>query len=150
MKSAPVLPSLIQKIVDLDKERKFHLVLCGSAQQMMQGLILDSSAPLYGRADEILKIAPLEAGWITDALNCQPSQAVTEFSVWGGIPRYWELRAEEDSFEEAVMNVAAADEDPMDIQPFIDYMTPEELHQFLEDWDDLYAEYYDLMAAEGE
>ena len=32
---------------------KYNLVLCGSSQNMMYGLVLDSAAPLYGRADEI-------------------------------------------------------------------------------------------------
>lgn len=105
VKASSILPSLIQKIIDTIGERKFHLILCGSSQQMMQGLVLDSSAPLYGRADEIMKIAPLEAGWLSDMLECTPAQAVNEFSVWGGVPRYWELRAREKSFREAVINI---------------------------------------------
>jgi AAA+ ATPase superfamily predicted ATPase len=99
------LPGTIQNIIDNVLDRKYHLVLCGSSQQMMQGLVLDSTSPLYGRADEIMKITPLEAGWLTDALNCRPDQAVTEYSVWGGVPRYWELRAEESSFKKAVINI---------------------------------------------
>ncbi|HMM12696.1 MAG TPA: ATP-binding protein [Bacteroidales bacterium] len=105
VKGSPSLPSLIQKIIDTTTNRKFHLILCGSSQQMMQNLILDSSSPLYGRADEIMKITPLEAGWLSKALSCEPEQAIAEYSVWGGIPRYWELRAEEKTFKTAVTNV---------------------------------------------
>ena len=105
VKGSQSLPSIIQKIVDNTKERKYHFILCGSSQQMMQGLILDSSAPLYGRADEIMKITPLEAGWISQALECQPVQSVVEYSVWGGVPRYWELRAEEKTLEAAIKNI---------------------------------------------
>lgn len=105
VKSSPALTGTIQKIIDNDPDRKYNLILCGSSQQMMQGLILDATSPLYGRADEIMKITPLEAGWIGDALECYPDQAITEFSVWGGVPRYWELRAEERSFKEAVTNI---------------------------------------------
>jgi len=101
-KSSSSLPSVIQKVVDEMEQRKFHLVLCGSSQQMMQGMVLDSTAPLYGRSDEILKILPLEAGWIMDSLNCLPVQAVEEYATWGGVPRYWELRQEYDTYEEAV------------------------------------------------
>jgi hypothetical protein len=72
---------------------------------MMQGLILDSSSPLYGRADEILKINPLGAGWIGKVLDCKSDQSVIEYSVWGGVPRYWELRAEEKSFRAGVRNI---------------------------------------------
>ncbi|MBT3244883.1 MAG: ATP-binding protein [Bacteroidetes bacterium] len=104
VKKSPELPSLIQKIFDEPADRSYHLVLCGSSQQMMQGLVLDSSAPLYGRANQILKINPLHQGWIQEAIHCYPVEAVQEFSVWGGIPRYWELRAQEDSFESAIKN----------------------------------------------
>lgn len=102
VKSSPSLPSVIQKIVDEMERRKFHLILCGSSQQMMQGIVLDSAAPLYGRSNEILKVAPLEAGWIMDSLDCTPAQAVEEYATWGGVPRYWELRQEYDTYEEAV------------------------------------------------
>ncbi len=105
VKSSPQLPSLIQKIVDQKKERKYDLVLCGSSQQMMQGLVLDSSAPLYGRANEILNVLPLKAGLIQEALQCTSIQAIEEYAVWGGVPRYWELRWEEDSFELAMKNI---------------------------------------------
>ncbi len=105
VKSSPALPGTIQKIIDNVPKRKYHLILCGSSQQMMQGFILDATSPLYGRADEIMKITPLEAGWTGDALKCNMEKAVTEYSVWGGVPRYWELRAEERSFKEAVTNI---------------------------------------------
>lgn len=101
-KSSSPLPSLIQKVVDEVGQRRFHLILCGSSQQMMQGMVLDSTAPLYGRSNEILKIAPLEAGWLMDSLNCPPAQAVGEYATWGGVPRYWEIRQEYDTYEEAV------------------------------------------------
>ena len=101
-KSSSSLPSILQKMMDQLKQRKFHLVLCGSSQQMMQGMVLDSTAPLYGRSNEILKILPLEAGWIMDSLNCNPVQAVKEYATWGGVPRYWELRKEYHTYEEAV------------------------------------------------
>jgi AAA+ ATPase superfamily predicted ATPase len=105
VKGSTSLPSIIQKIVDNTTNRKYHLILCGSSQQMMQGLILDSSSPLYGRADEIMKITPLEAGWIGKAIGCKPEQSVAEYSVWGGVPRYWELRTEEKSLKNAIKNI---------------------------------------------
>lgn len=102
VKSSPSLPGIIQKMIDLKQNFNFHIILCGSSQQMMHGLVLDSSSPLYGRATEIMKIAPMEAGWIEDALRCDAVQCITEYSVWGGVPRYWELRNGYASFEEAV------------------------------------------------
>ncbi|MFV2073916.1 MAG: ATP-binding protein [Thermoanaerobaculales bacterium] len=100
---APELPSLLQKHIDRDSGLGLHLLVAGSSQRMMQGLVLDRSAPLYGRATEILKIAPLAAGWIEDALNiADPGEAIEAFAVWGGVPRYWELAADHAGLASAV------------------------------------------------
>lgn len=100
---APELPSVIQKHVDHGPRQRVHLLVAGSSQRMMQGLVLDRSAPLYGRATEILKIAPLAAGWIGEALSiADPADAVVAFAHWGGIPRYWELAGDHSGLAEAV------------------------------------------------
>jgi hypothetical protein len=65
--------------------------------------VLDRTAPLFGRAREILKIAPLGAGWIQHALHLDdPARAVEAYSVWGGIPRYWELAGDHPDLAMAV------------------------------------------------
>jgi AAA+ ATPase superfamily predicted ATPase len=90
--SAPELPSLLQKRVDSPGDRGIRVVITGSSQRMMQGLVLDGSAPLFGRAREILRVEPLLAGWIRQGLSLRSAVASTEaFAVWGGVPRYWEL-----------------------------------------------------------
>jgi len=91
----PALPSLLQKLVDRrPADRRPHLVLCGSSQRLMQGLVLDRSAPLFGRAREILRLGPLRAGFIAPALGLRDDvRAVEAFTLWGGVPRYWELAA---------------------------------------------------------
>ncbi len=92
---APEIPSLLQKRVDSPTAGGPHLVLAGSSQRMMQGLILDRNAPLYGRAIEILKVEPLACGWIRRALRLKDDrEAIEAYAVWGGIPRYWELAAD--------------------------------------------------------
>jgi AAA+ ATPase superfamily predicted ATPase len=91
----PALPSLLQKLVDREAPRQPHVILAGSSQRLMQGLVLDSSAPLFGRAREILKLPPLPAGWIKPALGLADDVAAVEaYAFWGGVPRYWELAAE--------------------------------------------------------
>lgn len=93
--ASPELPSVLQKLIDLHSRRRQHLIICGSSQRMMQGLVLDANAPLYGRAHEILEITPLPAGWIRRALELTSArQALEAWSIWGGIPRYWELAAD--------------------------------------------------------
>jgi hypothetical protein len=92
---APEVPSLLQKRVDSPRAGGPHLALAGSSQRMMQGLILDRNAPLYGRAAEVLKVEPLPCGWIRKAMGIKGDrEAIEAYAVWGGIPRYWELAAD--------------------------------------------------------
>jgi AAA+ ATPase superfamily predicted ATPase len=101
--SAPELPSLIQKRVDSEDGRGIRLVVTGSSQRLMHGLVLDGSAPLFGRAREILRVEPLPAGWIRRGLSLRSAVAATEaFAVWGGVPRHWELAAEQRSLSKAM------------------------------------------------
>ncbi|MCF7920532.1 MAG: ATP-binding protein [Candidatus Cloacimonetes bacterium] len=102
VRSSPELPSVLQKIIDLKQNSRFHLILCGSSQQMMQGLVLDKSSPLFGRAHRIMKLLPMDCGWLQKALEISPQQAIEEYSVWGGIPRNWELRKEYNSMRTAI------------------------------------------------
>ena len=95
------LPSVLQKLVD-EKQLKYNLVLCGSSQNMMYGLFLDSTAPLYGRADEIMRLAPIRLPYIQEALSLDAMNAIEEYSVWGGVPRYWELRENKSSLDDAL------------------------------------------------
>ena len=95
------LPSVLQKLVD-EKQLKYNLVLCGSSQNMMYGLFLDSTAPLYGRADEIMKLAPIRLPYIQEALSLNAMNAIEEYAVWGGVPRYWELRENRSSLDDAL------------------------------------------------
>jgi uncharacterized protein len=103
---APELPSLLQKHLDRESERGIHVLLSGSSQRMMQGLVLDRSAPLFGRASEILKISPLPAGWIEEALDLpSPESAVEAYAVWGGTPRYWELAGDHPDLQAAIRSL---------------------------------------------
>ena len=98
---APELPSVLQKLID-GRLLKYNLVLCGSSQHMMYGLFLDSTAPLYGRADEIMRLMPIRLPYMQEALHLDAVEAIEEYSVWGGVPRYWELRENNSSLDEAL------------------------------------------------
>jgi len=115
--SSPELPSILQKQVDLPGRKTRHLVLCGSSQRMMQGLLLDASAPLFGRARELLKLSPLEAGWIRDAFHCVASESVDLYAAWGGIPRYWELARDYSGRVEAVSELVLDPLGPLHREP---------------------------------
>ena len=91
--SSPELPSVVQHWIDHEAVPGGLVVaIAGSSQRMMHGLVLDASAPLYGRAVEMIEVKPLRmldftaATGITDPIAC-----VKAYAAWGGIPRYWEL-----------------------------------------------------------
>ena len=101
VEQSPELPSVLQKLVD-EKQLKYNLVLCGSSQNMMYGLFLDSTAPLYGRAEEIMRLTPIRLPYIQEALDLDAVSSVEEYAVWGGVPRYWELRENRNSLSDAL------------------------------------------------
>lgn len=103
VEQAPELPSILQKLLD-EKSLKYNIIICGSSQTMMYGLVLDATAPLYGRADEIMKLSPLRLPYIGEALNLNVTESIVEYSIWGGVPRYWELREGKPTLEEALWN----------------------------------------------
>src|SRR5208283_5020316 len=55
--SSPELPSVLQHWIDREAVHAGLVVaIAGSSQRMMHGLVLDSSAPLYGRAVEMIEV----------------------------------------------------------------------------------------------
>lgn len=101
VKHSPELPSIIQRLVD-SKSMKFNLVICGSSQRMMQNMILSQSEPLFGRAQAIIDVRPIPISYLQEALHTDAIATVEEYSVWGGVPRYWELREEYSDLKEAI------------------------------------------------
>jgi hypothetical protein len=91
--ACPPLASTLQAFVDHEgRDAGALLVLAGSIQHMMQGLVLDASTPLYGRAQAAFEVTPLTPGFIGEALGLPSAvDAVRAYAVWGGIPWYWEL-----------------------------------------------------------
>lgn len=83
--------SVLQNWIDGEKAKNGLLVaIAGSSQHMMQGLVIDSGSPLYGRCDERIRLPPLEVGFIREGLRLRdPLDAVRAYSIWGGVPRYW-------------------------------------------------------------
>ena len=86
------LPSVLQRWVDHDaKQVGLSCVIAGSSQRMMQGLVLDREAPLYGRAKELLELRPLLPSFLRGAFGGDAADQIDRYAAWGGIPRYWEL-----------------------------------------------------------
>ncbi|GAA1602765.1 ATP-binding protein [Kribbella sancticallisti] len=90
-KTAPELPSLIQREIDRFQleESSMRLLLCGSAMSVMGGL-LASTAPLRGRAQLELIVRPFDYRASAQFWNVQddPALAARLHAVLGGTPAY--------------------------------------------------------------
>ncbi len=102
VKTSPELPSVLQRHIDLNKDSKINYIIIGSSQQMMHSIALERTSPLYGRSDLILKVEPMEIEYLKEFLKCDSVKSVEEYSVFGGVPRYWELRKDYGTLEEAI------------------------------------------------
>lgn len=87
--SEPPLPSILQRFWDHDGSRsKLKLVLCGSAQAVMEEL-QGEEAPLFGRVDLRLQLKPFdyrEAALFTPRLTA--TERAIAYGVLGGMPVY--------------------------------------------------------------
>lgn len=127
VRSCPELPSVLQKFIDM-KQFPFHLILCGSSQHTMQDIVLNSSEPLYGRAQQIIKLKPLHIHFLSEAFDKEDAdKIVDEYAVWGGVPRYWELRKDEDSMMDTIMSQIANTEGMLYDEP--DRLLADDLQQ---------------------
>lgn len=89
VESCPGLPSILQRFWDQHGRRsKLRLLLCGSAQSMMEELQKER-APLFGRVDLRLHLRPFgyrEAALFVPQLPA--SERAICFAVLGGMPSY--------------------------------------------------------------
>lgn len=87
------LPSVLQRWIDHKLPQKALLILAGSSTRMMHDLVLNRSAPLYGRARKILSVRPMGYRAFCEACNLDRSalDSITKFSLVGGVPKYWEF-----------------------------------------------------------
>jgi uncharacterized protein len=92
VKTQASLPSLLQKFIDHKRPQNLRIFLLGSSQSMMHDLVLESHAPLYGRAGEILHIRPMSFAHFCESLKTQDPEEndFIRFSMVGGVPQYWQ------------------------------------------------------------
>lgn len=133
------LPSVIQRILDGGNMR-YNLLLCGSSQRMMQRIVLEGSEPLYGRASERMNLGPIHAQYWQHVFQFDARAVVEEYSVWGGVPRYWVLREHFKSLDEALVQLVLDEHGVLANEP-------EAL--FLDDAD-VVAPYASIMTAIGQ
>lgn len=92
MDVTPAIVGTFQKAWDqwLNQANVF-LALCGSQMGLMQRELLSYEAPLYGRASVQMRLEPLRFGATGQFFpGYDARERVTLYTIWGGIPAYWE------------------------------------------------------------
>lgn len=127
VRAAPELPSVLQHWIDHEaRAARLVVAVAGSSQRMMHGIVLDASAPLFGRAREIFRVEPLGVEWVPLAFGVRDPRRIVEcFAAWGGIPRYWELAVDAGETRDALDRLMLDPSGPLHREP--DRLLVEEL-----------------------
>jgi hypothetical protein len=101
VKVNPAFPSILQNAWDeILKDGNVMLILSGSLIGMMQKYALSYDSPLYGRRTSQLRLAPLSFTEVYETQNLPFEDAVEQYSVTGGVPKYLEFFNSEHSLTE--------------------------------------------------
>lgn len=102
-------PSILQNAWDeFLKDSNVMLILSGSLIGMMQKHALSYDSPLYGRGTAQMRLTPLSFTSIYETQNLPFEQAVEQFALTGGVPKYLEFfedgRPLEEQLKDAVFS----------------------------------------------
>ena len=92
VKKFPHFISLLQQLLDEFKGRK--VAVTGSLISVMKRLVEDYKSPVFGRFDFIIKLRELDFKTVLEImsdLGYDRQEALKYYSVFGGIPKYYEL-----------------------------------------------------------
>lgn len=92
VKTNSAFPSILQNAWDeILKGGNVMLILSGSLIGMMQKYALSYDSPLYGRRTAQMRLAPLQFTDIYAVQKMPFEQAVEQYAVTGGVPKYLEF-----------------------------------------------------------
>lgn len=92
VKTNSAFPSILQNAWDeFLKDSNVMLILSGSLIGMMQKHALSYDSPLYGRRTAQMRLTPLPFTSIYETQNLPFEQAVEQFALTGGVPKYLEF-----------------------------------------------------------
>ena len=102
--SDPSLPSVLQTAIDHGfKQTRLRLILCGSNEGFMEGEVLGSKSPLYGRRTMQMRLLPfdyLDAARMLPGVD--PETLVAYYATFGGTPYYLSQIDMQKSYEQNV------------------------------------------------
>lgn len=92
VKTNPAFPSILQNAWDeILRDNNVMLILSGSLIGMMQKHALSYDSPLYGRRTSQIRLAPLPFTDIYAEQEFSFAEAVEQYAVTGGVPKYLEF-----------------------------------------------------------
>lgn len=101
VKINPAFPSILQNAWDeILKDNNVMLILSGSLIGMMQKHALSYDSPLYGRRTAQIRLAPLPFTDIYAIQNIPFNQALEQYAITGGVPKYLEFFEDDRTLEE--------------------------------------------------
>ncbi len=87
------------------KDHNVMLVLCGSLISMMKKHALAYDSPLYGRRTAQIRLMPLQFTDVYAAQNLSFEQAVEQYAITGGVPKYMEFFQTDEPLVEQIRRV---------------------------------------------
>lgn len=106
VKTNPDFPSILQNAWDeVLKDHNVMLILCGSLISMMKKHALAYDSPLYGRRTAQIRLMPLQFTDVYEAQNLSFEQAVEQYAITGGVPKYMEFFQSDEPLVEQIRRV---------------------------------------------
>jgi uncharacterized protein len=105
VKTNPAFPSILQNAWDeILKNANVMLILSGSLISMMQKHALSYDSPLYGRRTAQIRLLPLSFTEVYSEQSLTFEQAVEQYAVTGGVPKYLEFFSDSRPLEEQLVS----------------------------------------------
>jgi AAA+ ATPase superfamily predicted ATPase len=141
----PSIYSDMQYIWDLYRERsKMNLIVAGSLYSLMQKIFQDKKEPLFGRADNIIKLSAFNLATLKEIIeDHHPGHTQDDllalYTFTGGVPKYVELLCDNVKLDVHEMISFMVREN----SPFID----EGKNLLVEEFGKNYATYFSILSA---
>ncbi len=105
VKTNEAFPSILQSAWDeILKDNNVMLILCGSLLSMMKKHALSYDSPIYGRRTAQIRLMPLPFSELYAAQNLSFTDAVEQYAVTGGVPKYLEFFDSSKSLYDEIQN----------------------------------------------
>ncbi|MDM1293522.1 ATP-binding protein [Sphingobacterium sp. N143] len=126
------------------KKSNMNLIVSGSVYSLMQKIFQDRREPLFGRADNIIKLSPFDINTLKEIMHDYNPTYINDdllalFSFTGGVPKYVEL---------------FCDNDMLTVDKMIAFMvrenssfTDEGKNLLIEEFGKNYATYFSILSA---